>query len=332
MDIVIPKRVLVVLIVLVLLPMLMLIILNSDMNSQRYKKGAVLVEDYHILIYPAFFGRFPDGPVDSCVLIINETNNPIHVDTLVYYHRVGSSLKILIEDNHKWTLIDKFDDSHCSSHFLDIHYDRDGIMKIEESSKAFLCLELLEGEACFRLSYANLRSAPPYSLKTVYTSRRLKIDTTKRLVASAHVRDIMVDWIYSDVYNYAIISDKTGVVTDTLRWYRTVPPYNSWSCMMVGDTILIDDYKTERPSCLSPLIVRRKSDMIIQYPKRIKDYSETIQSLSSNSVIYIEFIDKLSWSKKETIKVLSLDLPSSPLDGQIINNQLFEEHPFIRKE
>lgn len=320
-----------VIIILILLPVVGLVSLERIINILGNRPGEVFFDDYHIRVRPACLNGYPDGPSDSCVLIINDIHTPAIRDTLVYYPQEGSSLSIFISDAHKWTLVDDRGNNHCTSHFLDAHNDRGDSFEVEKTVQSVLTLEEPVGLSCFTLWGAHMNDESPYYLRLLFSSRRMKRGISKK-AASVNVGAQTITWEYSNQYNYAILSDRSSAITDTLRWLRSSFPYNSWSFIMVGDTIVIDDQRSERPSCFSPLVVRNADDLRNQYPKGYKASIILEQIGAVVPVTYIEFSDKQPLFSKETIRVSTGYLASSPLEGRKMNEHFFQKHLFVRKE
>lgn len=324
--------VLIIIIVLLLLPMAILALVGWVNRASANRGSTVVFEDYKIRVCPVCKTKSFDNPVDSCMLIINEIKHPSILDTLVYYPHEGSSLNILMSDNHKWEISDRHKDNHCTSNFLDISYDAEGRINLHRGVKAVLTLEQLSGQYGFSLWGSRLGIQPPFYSHMLYPSHRPTRHASMKNGISAKVGLRTIIWEHSKIYNYALIANENGICTDTLRWPRTSFPYNSWEFIMVGDTIIVSDNLSVRPSCQSPLIVKRAIDVMQNYPHGYKA-NMTSESWNSGVVVtLIRFTDKQSWFSRETIEVSVGYLEQSPIEGRIVNDSFFKEHLFIRKE
>lgn len=329
------KRVLIVLIiiiVLLLLPMAILALVGWVNRASANRGSTVVFEDYKIRICPVCETKSFDDQVDSCMLIINDIRQPSVLDTLVYYPHEGSSLNILMSDNHKWEIANRHKDNHCSSHFLDISYNTDKRIDLNQDIKAVLTLEQPSGQYGFYLWGSRVEGCPPYYSKLLYPRHRSIQRSFHQKAASATVGSRTIEWKYSRYYNYALIKNERGICTDTLRWPLTPFPYNSWEFIMVGDTIIVSDNLSVRPSCQSPLIVKRAIDVMQNYPHGYKANMTSESWNSGVAVTLIRFTDKQSWFSRETIEVSVGYLEQSPIEGRIVNDSFFKEHLFIRKE
>ena len=329
------KRALIVLIIIVallLLPIAILALAGWVDRVSANKVGTVVFEDYRIRVCPSCELSDLDNPVDSCMLIINDIREPSVLDTLVYYPHVGSSLNILMTDNHKWEIADSHKDNRCFSHFLEISYDTNNCLDLNKGVKAVLTLEQASGQYGFYLWGSRVEGCPPYYSKLLYPRHRSIRRSFQKKVVSAMVGSRTIEWENSRYYNYALIKNERGICTDTLRWPLTPFPYNSWEFIMVGDTIVITDSPSARPSCQSPLVVRQAVDIMCDFPNGYKVNMTSESGDLGVGVTLIRFIDKQSWFSKEAIEVSRGYLEKSPAAGRRANDSYFKEHLFIRKE
>lgn len=290
------------------------------------RKGEAVFDDYRIKVLPSYYGDAERK--DSCILVITDINMPSVPDTLVFYPKYAASLNILISENHKWDFVYDAGDVRCTSNFIE--HERKNSIDLN-GVRNVLVLDVLDGYGCLQLLLYQTDSQPPYYSKKLYRSRRIKFKKTLREVAKAKVNKSNLEWRYTDIYNYLLISDEKGVVTDTLRWVRASLG-NSWKFLMVGDTIILDDHYPSRPTCTSPLVIRRQLDLTSQYPKGYKEVALK-QKDSGYPAMLIELNDYRSlFSYWGEIKVSRIYLPSSPLNGRNATEDFMSEKVFLITE
>lgn len=325
------KRLLVILgfmVFLCLVPLLFIYLSSSMIRLSGNQRSVVFVDDYKIVLLPFCYGINEDGVMrDSCVLVISDVHNESVTDTLVYYPHLGATLNILISDNNQWRLVDRNGDSRCSSHWLSV--SSTDSLEIGDDVNLVLALDAPDGMGCFRLLYYRVNDDPPFYSQELYYVHKPKRKSINR-VAEARVGDQIVEWDYTYLYNYALLRSKDGVVTDTLRWPRSTLS-NSWSFMMVGDTIIMDDCYSIRPSCTSPLMIIRRTDALF-LKETLREYDSEAAASQEPPTVLVQFIDKPSRRLKESIQVTSFNLSASPTRFLDISSSFLNDNVFIIQE
>lgn len=294
------------------------------------KKGSFVTKDYSIRIAPFCSLDYPEGSRDSCRLFITRVDNPALIDTFVFIPKTyDKDLMISLFNDNKWAL-DTKGDYRCTSHFLETV--EASAFKAYETPKDVIRMLVLSSKT--ELFYYSIESQPPYFPNYRYDSSKRKhgrVPYKRKHLASAQVGSRNIDWYHSHYYNYAIISND-GKVTDSLRWFKGTVGWNSFSLMVVGDTLVFEDHNASRPTCTSPLIIRKASDLREQYSLKAqlgwKEYMDKPVA-DDNSVILVDFVDVGSLSFKGVIKVSTLNLPSSPTSGTNIKEEFYKNHSYL---
>lgn len=290
------------------------------------RKGEAVFDDYRIKVLPSYHGDAVRK--DSCILIIADNNKPSVQDTLVFYPRFAQSLNILISENHKWNFVYDAGDVRCTSNFIKHErinsIDLNGVQNV-------LVLDVLDRYGCIQLLQYEIDSQPPYYSKKLYRSRGIKFKRTMREVAKAQVNKLNLEWLYTDIYNYLLVSNEKGVVTDTIRWGRSSLG-NTFEFLMVGDTIVLDGHHTSRPTCTSPLVIKRELNLTGQYPKGYKEAASTREETRHPATLIFLNDYRSLFTYWGEIKVSTIYLPSSPLDGRNVTEDFMSKKVFLVTE
>ena len=316
-------------IVIFIIPLcVILFFLLPDVLFPGNRRGVAQFDDYRIEVIPHYYDDFEKK--DSCLFVITDIKESAIKDTLVFYPgQYTGVLRILVSDNYKWTLVYDARDVRYTSHFIE--WGRKNRVELD-GVKDVLAFDELYQYSCVQLLRYQIDSSPPYYSEKLYRSRRIKFKKTMKEICKTRVGKRNLEWHYTDIYNYLLISDEKGIVIDTLRWYRNSLG-NSWEFLMVGDTIVLDNHYSCRPICSSPLVVRHKLDLTSQFPRGFKE-SASMPGESRYPATLVEFKDDMSFFApyRGEISVSKIYLPSSPLEGIDVTDSFMKENVFLIRE
>lgn len=284
------------------------------------------IAGYSVRIIPACNWDWPEGSKDSCQVIVSTTMSPGIKDTLIFYPSLGKSrlmIEIFNEPNWKIATGGRFLNS---SHFLQLELSE--CETIDKDVRAVLSIFVKPDHLeCY--VYDNLQE-PPFHPILQFDSRGNRPSNVKKS-ASLKMLERTICWEYTNMYNYALLSDERGVVTDTLRWSRRSKYWNTWDFLLEGDTIIIDEESSSYPSCSSPLCVRSVMDFREQYDTQGEIFIWEVYREKKEGyypVTFVRFIDN-GGSSKDIIQAMPLYLPSPPSVGKDKKTQFLREQAFL---